>query len=72
MHMIQIRLLSRTGGGILGDGLATLGHGVLGQLTRQEETHGCLDLSTSQSGLVVVAGKINGLVGESLEDIVHE
>ena len=45
---------------------------MLGKLTGQEETHGCLDFSTSQGGLVVVAGKIDGLVGESLEDIVHE
>ena len=33
------------GAGVLGDGLGALRHGVLGQLTRKQETDSCLDFS---------------------------
>ena len=58
--------------GILGDRLASLGHGVLRQLTGKEQTHSRLDLRSRQRRLVVVASQIDGFVRQSLEDIVHE
>ena len=33
------------GAGVLGDGLGALGHGVLGELTREEEPDSGLDLT---------------------------
>ena len=33
------------GGGVLGDGLGALGHGVLGQLAGKNEPYRCLDLT---------------------------
>ena len=37
--------LNLLGGGVLGDGLGTLGDGMLGELTREEESAGSLNLS---------------------------
>ena len=39
------------GGGVLGDGLGALRHGVLGQLTGEDEAHGGLNLAGGQGGL---------------------
>ena len=58
--------------GELGDGLGSLRHGMLGELTRKHETNGSLDLAGRESGLLVVGGKLSSLAGDALEDIVDE
>ena len=45
---------------------------MLGQLTREHEAHGSLDLSGREGGLLVVTSKTRGLGSDSLEDIVDE
>ena len=60
------------GGGELGDGLGTLGDGVLGELTGEHEADGGLDLPGGEGGLLVVGGKLAGLGGDALEDVVDE
>jgi hypothetical protein len=56
-------------GRVLGDGLGTLGDGVLGKLTREDEADRGLDLSGRDGGLLVVGGKLRGLGSDTLEDI---
>ena len=63
---------SLLGGGVLGDSLGALRHGVLGQFTGQQESDCCLDLPTGDSGPLVVVGKTGGLGGDPLENVVHE
>jgi len=63
---------SLLGAGVLGDGLGALRHGVLGELTGQEETDGGLDLAGRKGGLLGVAGQLGGLEGDALEDVVDE
>ena len=58
--------------GVLGHGLGTLAHGVLGQLTGQQETDGGLDLPAGDGGPLVVVGQTGSLGGDALEDVVHE
>jgi hypothetical protein len=58
--------------GVLGDGLGALGHGVLGELAREEEAHGGLDLAGGDGALLVVAGEPGGLTGETLKEVVDE
>ena len=58
--------------GVLGDGLGSLAHGVLGQLTGQKETDGGLDLPAGDGGPPVVVGQTGGLGGDALEDVVDE
>ena len=58
--------------GVLGDGLGALGHGVLGQLSGQEETDGSLDLPGREGGPPVVVSQTAGLGGDALEDVVDE
>jgi hypothetical protein len=58
--------------GELGDGLGSLRHSVLGELTRKHETNGSLDLAGRESGLLVVGGKLSCLAGDALEDVVDE
>ena len=60
------------GGGVLGDSLGALGHGVLGQLTGEEQTDGGLDLPRGNGGPLVVVSQTAGLGGDALEDVVHE
>ena len=57
---------------VLGDSLSTLGYGVLGKLSWQEETDGGLNLPGSQSGASVVVCEAACLGGNALEDVVHE
>ena len=45
---------------------------MFGQLSGQEETDGCLDLSGGDGGPLVVVGQTAGLGGDALEDVVHE
>lgn len=60
------------GAGVLGDGLGALRHGVLSQLTREEQTDGGLDFSAGDGGPAVVVGKSAGLGGDTLEDVVDK
>jgi len=55
-----------------GHRLGALRHGVLGQLARQDQAHGGLDLAAGHSGLLVVARQLRGLSGDLLEDVVDE
>ena len=59
-------------GGVLRDGLGALGHGVLGELTGEDEAHGGLDLARREGALLVVADQLAGLDGDALEDVVDE
>ena len=58
--------------GVFGDSLGSLADGVLGELTRQKQPHGSLDLSGCDCASLVVVGQSRSLSGDSLEDIVHE
>lgn len=60
------------GAGVLGHSLGALRHGVLGQLTGQEQTDGGLDLSAGDGGAAVVVSQAGGLGGDALEDVVDE
>ena len=60
------------GAGVLGDGLGALGHGVLGQLTGQQKSHGGLDLAGRDRRAAVVVRQAAGLGGDTLEDVVDE
>ena len=60
------------GAGVLGDGLGALGHGVLGELTGEQEAHGGLDLPGGEGGSPVVVCQPAGLGGDALEDVVDE
>ena len=60
------------GAGVLGDSLGSLGDGVLGELTGEEEPDGGLDLAGSDSGSLVVVRKLGSLRGDPLEDVVDE
>lgn len=42
---------------------------MLGKLTRQDESDGCLDFAGRDGRLLVVCGKLGGLGGDALEDI---
>jgi hypothetical protein len=42
---------------------------VLGELTGEDEAHGCLDLAGGDGGLLVVCGKLGSLSGNTLEDV---
>jgi len=61
-----------SGGGELGHGLGALGHGVLGELSGEEQSHGSLDLSGGEGGLLAVAGQAGRLQSQALEDVVDE
>lgn len=63
------RLLGR---GVLGDGLGAFRHGVLGQLSGQQETDGRLDLAARDGRATVVVGQTRALSGDALEDVVDE
>ncbi|CAG5917160.1 unnamed protein product [Menidia menidia] len=60
------------GAGVLGDGLGALGHGVLGQLSGQQEAHGGLDLPGGDGGALVVVSQAGSLGGDALKDVVDE
>ena len=66
------RLLASLAAGVLGDGLGALADGVLGQLPRQQQAHGRLDLAAGDGGALVVVGQAGGLGGDPLEDVVDE
>ena len=62
----------RLGAGELGHSLGAFGHGVLGELTREDEADRGLDLTAGEGGLLVVAAQAAGFVGDALEDVVDE
>ena len=59
-------------GGVLGDGLGALRHGVLGKLSREDETDGRLDFARRDRGALVVVRQTRSLSGDALEDVVDE
>ena len=61
MCLWQANCRSLLGAGVLGDGLGSLRHGVLGELTGQEKTDSGLDLSGGDGGTPVVVGKTEAL-----------
>lgn len=65
----QKRLL---GAGVLGDSFGSLGHGVLGQLTRQQQPDGRLDLSAGDGRPAVVVCKSGSLGSDALKDVIDE
>ena len=67
-----MRRAGRVGGGELGHGLGALGHGVLGELAREHEADGRLDLAGRERRLLGEAAQLGGLEGDALEDVVDE
>lgn len=61
-----------TGGGVLGHGLGTLGHGVLGQFSWEEKANSSLDLAAADGAASVGASQAGSLSGDPPEDIVNE
>jgi hypothetical protein len=59
-------------GGELGHSLGAFRHGVLGKLTREQQTHGGLDFAAGDGVALVVASQAAGLHGDALKDVVHE
>ena len=59
-------------GGVLGDGLGSFRHSVLGQLTREQEPHSGLNFPGGDGGPLVVVGQTGRFSGDSLENVVHE
>ena len=64
--------LSLLGAGVLGDSLGSLRDGVLGELTREEESDSSLDLARGDGGPLVVVSESAGLSSDPLEQIVDE
>ena len=62
----------RLGGSVLGDCLGTLRHSVLGELTREEETHCGLDLTGGESLGLIVASELTSLLGDLSLNVVDE
>ena len=58
--------------GELGHGLGALRHGVLGELSGEDQADGGLHLAGGQGGLGVVAGQVAGLLAHAAEDVVDE
>ena len=59
-------------GGVLGDGLGALRDGVLGKLSREDETNCGLDFARRDGRALVVVRKAGCFGGDALEDVVHE
>ena len=60
------------GGGILGDSLGTLRHGVFGKFAREEQPHCGLDFPRSDGGPLIVVSEARCLTCNTLKDVVHE
>ena len=60
------------GGGVIGDSLGALGHGVLGQLAGEEQTDGGLDLPRGNGGPLVVVSQTGSLSSDSLKEIIDK
>ena len=63
---------SSLGAGVFGDGLRSLGYGVLGKFSWQQQSHGSLDLPRGNGGPLVVVSELGGLGCDSLEDVIDE
>ena len=57
---------------VLGDSLGSLRDGVLGKLTRKDESDSSLDLTGGDGGPLVVLSKTTGLCSNPSEDIISE
>ena len=71
LFLIFVIILS-VRGGEFGNSLGSLGDGMLGKFTRKEETNSGLDLTGREGGLLVVSGKLGGLKGDTVKDVVDE
>ena len=60
------------GRGVVGDSLGALADGVLGQLTRKQQTNGRMDLTARDRRAPVVVRQSRRLGGDALGDVVHE
>ena len=58
--------------GVLGDSLGALRHGVLGQLTREQQTDSSLDFPGGDGAAPVVVGQTGSLGSNALEDVVDK
>lgn len=56
----------------LGDRASGLSNGVLRKFTRKNKAHSSLDLTRGDRALLVVAGELRGLRGNTLKDVLHE
>ena len=70
--MFELRYHSNSSGRVLGDGLGSLGNGVLSELTGEEESDGGLDLAGGESVFLVISDKLAGFGSELLEDVSNE
>merc|ERR1719347_2275691 len=72
MQVGQATIAQLLGASVLGDGLGTLRHGVLGQLSRKKETNRSLDLTGGDGRPLVVVGQLASLSGDPFKEIVDE
>ena len=56
----------------LGDGLSTLGHGVLREVAREDEPDGGLDFAGAQGVPIVHVDEAGAFAGDPLEDVSDE
>lgn len=63
---------SLLGAGVLGDGLGTFAHGVLGKFTWQQEPNRSLDFPAGDGRTLVVVSQSRRFGGDALEDVVDE
>ncbi|EPB74147.1 hypothetical protein ANCCEY_06761 [Ancylostoma ceylanicum] len=57
---------------VLGDGLGALGHGVLGELSGEDQADGGLDFAGGDRRALVVLRESRRLDGDALEHVIHE
>lgn len=60
------------GASVLGDSLGTLRDGMLGQLTRQQQTNSGLDFAGRDGRALVVVSQTGRFGGDTLEDVVDK
>ena len=60
------------GGSVLGNSLGSLRDGVLRKLTREKKSDGSLNFSGRKSLLLVVSDELDGLLSDSVKDIINE
>jgi len=60
------------GARIFGHGLGALAHGVLGQLTRQQQAHARLYFTTRYGRTAIVVRQLGRLVGDALENVIDK
>ena len=58
--------------GVLGHSLGALTDSMLGQLTREQQTHSGLDLAAGDGGALVVVGQSGGFGSDPLKDVVDK